>query len=287
MATTIDAGFRLFRKNLEITDLQEATVSTRQQGVRTAIEKELVVLDSFLTGSYKRSTLIAPLAEADIDIFVVLDPGYYDANGQAALLDRVKRVLKTTYPTTPSISRNGQAVTITFTEFKVDVVPGFYRNGGGFLIPDSQLNRWIATDPKKHVDVFSDANKAHNGDLVPLLKMLKAWNKSRDVLRSFHLDMLALTVLTGIRIDDFPSGVRYVFDKARAKIKVKLNDPAGYSDDVAAHVKTTAEMDEIINRLTFAYERAVEAEQLAAQGKIQDAFKKWAVIFKDYFPSYG
>jgi small multidrug resistance pump len=33
------------------------------------------------------------------------------------------------YPKTPDISRNGQAVMITFTDFKVDVVPAFYRNG--------------------------------------------------------------------------------------------------------------------------------------------------------------
>ena len=37
--------------------------------------------------------MIAPLAEADIDIFTVLDPEYYEANGQAALLDKVKCVL--------------------------------------------------------------------------------------------------------------------------------------------------------------------------------------------------
>ena len=34
------------------------------------------ILDDFLTGSYARSTMIAPLTEADIDVFVVLDSGY-------------------------------------------------------------------------------------------------------------------------------------------------------------------------------------------------------------------
>ena len=66
--------------------------------------------------------MIAPLATADIDIFVILDSKYYEKDGQAALLDKVKRALKATYKT-PEISRNGQAVTITFTDFKVDVVP--------------------------------------------------------------------------------------------------------------------------------------------------------------------
>jgi tRNA nucleotidyltransferase (CCA-adding enzyme) len=73
MATTISQGFAQLKSNLEITDPQTETVSGRQNAVRKAVEDEMTVLDSFLTGSYSRSTLIAPLSQADVDIFVVLD----------------------------------------------------------------------------------------------------------------------------------------------------------------------------------------------------------------------
>src|SRR5215216_4577203 len=132
MPTTIDQGFKKLRDNLRITDLQESTVSKRQQNVRDAVEGEMKVLDSFLTGSYQRGTMISPLSEADIDVFFVLDQSYNETNGQASLLDKLKRVLKKTYPNTSDISRNGQAVTIIFSDFKVDVVPSFYRSGGGY-----------------------------------------------------------------------------------------------------------------------------------------------------------
>ncbi len=56
------------KQNLEITGLQKSTVSSRQQNVRKAVERDLEVLDSFLTDSYSRSTMIAPLKEADVDI---------------------------------------------------------------------------------------------------------------------------------------------------------------------------------------------------------------------------
>ena len=180
----------------------------------------LAVLDSFLTGSYRRSTMIAPLKDADVDVFVVLDPKYYNVGGQRPLLEKVKRSLRKTYTQTPDIRPDGQAVTITFTDFKVDVVPGFYRTGGGYLIPDAGLGRWIETDPKRHVDLWSASNNAHNGDLVPLIKMVKGWNKSRKLFRSFHLEVLTRSVLEGVRISDFPSGLRFVFDKARGKIRV-------------------------------------------------------------------
>jgi Second Messenger Oligonucleotide or Dinucleotide Synthetase domain len=286
MAKTIDEGFSELLSNLEISDLQESTVSIRQKNVRAAVEDGLTVLDTFLAGSYRRSTMIAPLSEADVDIFVVLDAEYFEADGQAALLDRVKRVLRKTYTKTPDISRNGQAVTIVFTDFKVDVVPTFHRKGGGFLIPDSQRGEWIATDPKKHIELWTAANKTHKGDLVPLIKILKGWNKSRDLLRSFHLEVLILSVLNNMTISNYPSGVRYVFDKAREKIPLKLADPAGYSDDVAAYINTQSAIDTIVKRLDWAYERSKEAEALAKNGEIEKAFAKWALIFKDYFPAY-
>jgi hypothetical protein len=69
MPVPIYQGFEKLRQNLEITGLQESTVSTRQRTVREAVSSEMEVLDSFLTGSYRRSTMIAPLSQADIDIF--------------------------------------------------------------------------------------------------------------------------------------------------------------------------------------------------------------------------
>ena len=178
MATAVKQAFQVFKQNLEITDLQSETVSSRQQAVRKVIEAGMTVNDSFLTGSYSRSTMIAPLSEADIDIFFVLDARYFhhynnQNGGQAGLLDWVKRTLRKTYVQTPDISRNGQAVTIRFTDFTVDVVPGFSRQGGGYLIPNSIKQSWLSTDPKKHVAIVSAANTAHAGSFVPLIKMLR------------------------------------------------------------------------------------------------------------------
>jgi len=182
---------------------------------------------SYDAGGSRSSLYYARLSkEADVDIFVVLASKYFEQNGQAALLDRVKRALLKTYRT-PDISRNGQAVTIVFVDFRVDVVPGFHRSGGGFLIPDSVRRSWISTDPKKHIEILSAANTAHNGDLVPLIKMIKGWNKKHSqMLRSFHLEVVILSVLEGVTISDYPSGVRYVFDKARSKMSYPLADPS-------------------------------------------------------------
>lgn len=294
MATSIQQSFLKFRSNLEISGLQESVVSTRQKSVREVLQAGITVEDTFLTGSYSRSTMIAPLKECDIDIFAVLNSKYFhhynngQNGGQAGLLDFVKRTLRKTYTRTPDISRNGQAVSITFDDFVVDVVPGFNRQGGGFLIPNAITGTWISTDPKKHVELVAASNKAHDGNLVPLIKMIKAWNKGRgSFFRSFHLEVLALEILKGVTISDFPSGVRYYFDKGRILISQKNVDPAGYGDDVGKYLNTSEKIEEARSKFQLAYERALKAEENGAKGDISNAVEFWIKIFGDYFPAYG
>jgi Second Messenger Oligonucleotide or Dinucleotide Synthetase domain len=287
MAKTIDEAFRKLRANLEITGLQEATVATRQQRIRGLLEADFTVLDTFLGGSYRRNTMIAPLSEADVDIFIVLHPDHYAATGQQTLLKAVRNTLIKTYTRTPSIRPDGHAVTVTFKDFKADVVPGFKRRGGGYLIPDAANQRWIATDPKKHVEIWTAANKDHDGKLVPLLKILKGWNKSRNLLKSFHLETIALHVLNNVNITNYPSGVRFVLDHARKWLDAPLADPAGFSSDIGAHLCSPVEIEAVRSRLAWAVARAREAETLTAQGKISAAFDKWSLLLPNYFPAYG
>jgi len=293
MATTIPEAFKVFKQNLEISDLQAETVSTRQQSIRDVLKSEFEIQESFLTGSYARNTMIAPLSEADIDIFVVLDSKHYyhyngQNGGQGGLLDLVKRVLRKTYTKTPDISRNGQAVTIIFSDFQVDVVPGFARQGGGYLIPNSISNTWIGTDPRKHVEIMSQSNKDHSGDFIPLIKMIKAWNvKNGKYFNSFHLEVLALEIFDKVTISDFPSGCRFFFDKGRHSITKKNSDPAGYGGDIGSYINTQDKISESVGKFELAYDRAIKAESFARSGNNCEAIESWRKIFGDYFPAYG
>lgn len=285
MARTVIQSFKDFKSNLEITGLQASTVSSRQKNVRAILDNSLTVIDSFLTGSYSRSTMIGPLKEADIDIFVVLDPSYYKAEGYISLLDKVKVVLKKEY-STPHISRNGQAVTIRFTDFMVDVVPSFNRKGGGFLIPNSVTKTWIATDPRQHVVLFSKANQNNNSMLKPVIKMLKNWNKNISFgFSNFHIEVLAYHIFNNVSISSYSTGVRYFFDKGRTEICKKNPDPAGYSNDVGAYLNSR--LDEAESRFSTAYNRAIKAEAYEAAGRNEDAINEWRKIFTNRFPAYG
>lgn len=287
MATTIPAGFAQLRSNLEITGLQASTVSTRQQNVRAAVERRMTVLDSFLTGSYSRSTMIAPLSAADIDIFVVLDTRYFHQYRPSGLLEHLRAVLRETYPSTPRISRNGQAVTITFSDFLVDVVPSFHRQGGGFLIGDMRSETWISTNPIVHNKLITDSNAAHNGALVPLIKMIKGWNRNKgDPFVGFYLELLSQSVLDGVCVTDFSSGIRFVLDKGRERVRHKIADPAGFGDQIGG-LNNVSTVHEALAKFEGSLRDAQRAEQLAAKGYIRQAIDEWRKVFGDFFPAYG
>jgi len=294
LAITVPQGFEKLKSNLQITEPQLSDVSLRQRGVRDALKQVLPVVDGgdFLTGSYIRKTMIAPLKDADIDIFIVLDGSQFDEYKPASLLDKVKEILKQAYTETMDISRDGQAVTISFHDFKVDVVPAFPRRilfwDDGYRIADTISRQWISTNPKKHIEIWSEANRKHNGNLIPLIKMIKCWNKENgSLLHSFHLECLILKILEGRTIPGYHSAVRLVFDKARSTVQYPVSDPAGYNSNVGAYLKIQGKKDEVMGLLELAYGRAKNAEEWARKGNIEDAYYYWRRIFGDYFPAYG
>ena len=286
-------AFEFLRSNLKLTELQERTVAARQSNVRNAVASQLTVVDNFLTGSYRRHTMIGPLNGADVDILVALDRKYRD-RGARAVLELVKKALLDEYKKGAMISRNGQAVTVTFTDFVVDVVPAFalpwWTWENGWEICDSGSNRWITTNPKKHVDISAAANKAHGGHLVPRIKQLKAWNRTvGEPLRSFHIEVLAWSIfgtswwLKNGQSSDWTSAC-YFFDKASAKLKRPLHDPAGTGSNVAAYLHGTA-LDSTVSKVTSAYERCVRADKCAKDGDLAGMHTAYRQVFGDYYPS--
>src|SRR5690606_18210906 len=47
-----------------------------------------------------------------------------------------------------------------------------------YEIPDRILGRWIKTDPEIHAEKATAKNRELSGKWVPLVKMLKRWNRS-------------------------------------------------------------------------------------------------------------
>src|SRR5258707_8227930 len=196
MPSSIRQAFEEYKSNLEITDRQESVVAARRESVVEVLDDELLLHSSKskVTGSWARNTLTRHLFEADVDVMVILDYEVYshwhDAEGTIKALDRFRTVLDEAYHDT-SKRRDRNCITMRFSEFKLDVVPAFLYNDGTYAIPDAVDKVWRRTDPFGFAKKITDVNKQLSDTFVPLIKMVKGWN--REVgwpIRSFHLENL-------------------------------------------------------------------------------------------------
>jgi hypothetical protein len=289
MATTVNAGFAGLRTNIEITNKQTAKVALSHKALRSAIAASLPVVADFLAGSYARDTLIAPLSEADIDVFVVLNNNAFGPyrSDPGALLRDIQTILRSRYTRTKGINADGQAVTVGFDAFSVDIVPAFSREAGGYFIPDAQRGAWIETDPTKHAQVMTTHNRLHNGYLVPAVKMMKAWNRGRgEVLRGFYLELLTLHALSQERISSFQEAVGMVLARGIESVRYSIKDPFDAGGRVQG-LKSAKTVNEAVALFRRDSETAVLASLSEAMNRQASAYGYWQKIFGEYFPAYG
>lgn len=104
---------------------------------------------------------------------------------------------------------------------------------------------------------------------------------------SFHLEVMILQILYQVKITDFPSGVRYFFDKARSYVTKQNPDPAGYKGDIGSYLNTQQKIDNAVSRIETAYKRALKAEDYVHRYQVEHAIDMWRQNFGNYFPPYG
>lgn len=139
----------------------------------------------YLFGSYKTKTNVRPLTEdQDVDVLFKIPQSTYDkfdkyeSNGQAALLQEVRNILKEKYTITDTIKAWGKVVLVQFQEnhHNVELLPALEQDDGAFLIPNSENGgSWETFDPRAEVKRFQTSNENTSGLTRELAKMLKAW----------------------------------------------------------------------------------------------------------------
>jgi hypothetical protein len=150
---------------------------------------------SYIVGSIGRKTAIVKTSDLDV-IFDLPDNVYkkfdaYESNGQSALIQEVKNVLKERYPKT-DIRGDGQVIVIAFTAYTVELVPGFMQSDGSFKYPDTNDGgSWKKTDPIPEQDECSSCETLSSGNFINFCRMMRKWkNKCGVVIGGLLIDTL-------------------------------------------------------------------------------------------------
>jgi hypothetical protein len=283
------------------------------------------LIGSYLSyGSFVRSTKIRPLD--DIDVLILLtgtgtelvrhsnDPNvlwlrivdrssplarFPDAFGfvnSTKVLDAFKAALADVPAYAQAeIKRSGEAITLSLKSYPwvFDVVPAVPVNGDGgrlayYLIPNG-AGDWMATDPRRDSTRMTDSNQCHAGQLLPVVRLLKYWNRRthKPRLPSYYFETLVTnTFYLTPPINNTPQARHRFFSSGTTALWLTCDDPKGLGPaldadvDGATKLKVDAAMEEAA---TFAsYALSYEARDDHA-----NAMYWWRRVLGTDFPEYG
>lgn len=290
---SISEAFEKFKKKLELSQTEQDDASRRQKEVRACIGKSFDVERDFLTGSYARHTKTKPLK--DVDIFFVLgeEERYRRDEHPSEMLNAFEDCLREEYGA-ENVERGRRCITVHFDKrnptvaeegrvLSIDAVPAFtYKDH--YEIPDDILSKWIETDPTVHQTESTKNNKRHNGKWIPLVKMLKCWNRQhgKPIKPSFLVEVMAMD-LVDPSFQNYPHEIRAFFADAMDKIGNDWPDPARYGPPVSDQM-TPALCEQARIKLREAEVMATRAYRAESQGKNGEALEIWQEILGPYFP---
>lgn len=167
----------------------------------------------YIVGSVGRGTSINGASDLDI-IFDLPSSKYkqydeYESNGQSALLQEVRTVLKTRYTNT-DISGDGQVVVIKFNKYTVELVPGFKQSDDSFKYPDTNNGgSWKITKPLAEIEESKRTIDDTDSNFKYIANMLRAWKNKQG----FKFGGLLIDTLTYNFLNSKPEYRNIGFDK--------------------------------------------------------------------------
>ena len=199
---SISQMFEEFIDNLAISNKQ--TISDRYAELTKTLNKKFRDSDSetantLQVGSFGRKTGIDGIS--DLDMLYIMPKSSWDTynnaqNGQYKLLSDTKEAILNRYSRT-DVSVDRLVVTVTFSNFYIEVQPVFEQEDGSFKYPDTKNGgSWKITKPREEIDEISSADKDKNQNLQRLCKMARAWkNKHGVAMGGLLIDTLAYNFL--------------------------------------------------------------------------------------------
>jgi hypothetical protein len=287
----IKEAFKEFAHELEIDQYTIDEAVRLHERARAAVQANLEGCErTTLSGSYPRSTRLAPLNDIDM-IAVVESTAPWNDDPETALRAAGQIVVDEFPGSTMEIGNHAAKISnldSTIKDVHLDVVVG-YEIGSGTTLRISETqpqSDWIKSDPEAHARDLSDANEAWDKKLKPTTKQIKHWNRREEdrdrQMPSFLIEAIALHAFDDSGSLSPPEMAHRYFDRAAEEIKTPTTSPAVPDGFVDADMEDSRR-DVLSRRLRRAATDAQEALDIEADDP-DGAHEIWYRIFGDPFP---
>ncbi|MDT8397454.1 MAG: nucleotidyltransferase, partial [Pseudomonadales bacterium] len=278
--------FSEFIANLAISNAE--TISARYGELTAALNKQFRETESktantLQVGSFGRKTGIEGISDLDM-LYIMPRTKWVDYKDgkQLKLLQDTRDAILKRYPTT-KLRVDRLVVTVTYTNFHVEVQPVFEQDDKSYLYPDTKNGgSWKTTKPREEMTAVADMDVAKNSNLRRLCKMARAWkNKHGVAMGGLLVDTLAYNFLQSTAEYDTKSYLYYDF--LSRDFFEYLSELPEQSEHAAPGSRQRVKVKKKFQRKAKkAYRLCLEAIEAEGQANVND---KWKRIYGRPFPA--
>ena len=242
----------------------------------------------FRSGSFGHGTSVS--GYSDIDYFAVIPSGNLWKSSDYSL-QKVKDALKDRFPSTTGISVRSPVVVVPFGGGAVgerhEIAPAYAngtKNGYSVYGIPNRADGWMDASPTAHNAWVNEINDKLGKKVKQLIRLVKYWNHlNGSEIRSFYLELRATEFAYTQSSILYKYDVKSVFAALVNKDLAAMQDPQGISGLV--YPCSDAIKSNALSKANTALTRAQKAIDAEKDGKIDDAFYWWGMVFNNKFPS--
>lgn len=291
---TVEQGFKNFLRTLKPTFKESDAAKRHRASIETCLKNNFGITRFVRTGSFGRGgTSIS--GYSDVDYFAQIPTSNLEKNSKL-MLRRIRDVLDKRFPRT-GVRVNRPAVIIPFHpdgKEKTEVTPAGYVEVTTkdeykvYNIPDFS-GGWMRSSPDAHKAYVRKIDQKLGSKVKPLIRFVKAWKFYQRVpISSFYLELrIAKFIERNPRVayDTYDIAVKRVFSHLHDIKLAKIRDPIGISGSIRP-CSTDKKLEKAKSKLSTALNRAQRACDAGKSGNIEDAFRRWNMLYNRKFPSY-
>jgi hypothetical protein len=284
------SDFKALLSSIEPRAAHVAAAKSAHEKVREQLRKDdeskEAHKDTFLSGSYARSTAINDINDVDVICLLDINQGI---TSPEVVLAWMHAILSRYYSVT---ERQGRSVGVQAAKnVWLDIVPStpIASDAGPVWIPDREAHEWVASHPKGQIAAAVNQNRATNGYYVQVVKLMKFW---RDRLprescrpKSYILETLVYRTVgyptshAGAVVNVL-EGIERTYGAFRNTNTVPAIPDPGYSSVNVAKRWTSNEFDEFMAEVQAA---ALIARQALDQTDEGTSRRLWRRLFGNGF----
>ena len=211
-------------------------VAAHLGSIQQALEKDIDgVVDLLFGGSVAKRTYVDGVS--DVDALVLVNDSDLAGRDPRAVCNYILGRLGERFP--GRVSADGFAITVTFADVAVQIVPAI-RRGSDFLLPDRACTQWSRTRPEAFTKALTTTNKSCNGKVVPIIKLAKVLLADLPEARrptGYHLENIALKAFSKYKGPYTPREMlHHIFERAPEIIRTPIPDRTRQSRHVDDHL---------------------------------------------------